>query len=68
MDGNMSSRLEKIPDELKLLFMLMASNILSILFYKAVGMEVPNNLINTTFNAIDRYNKSFERIFRLMYE
>ena len=66
--GNMSNKLEKIPNELKLLFMLMVGNILSILFYKSVNMEVPNNLINTTFNSIDRYQKSFERVFRLMYE
>ena len=68
MDGSMSNKLEKIPNELIMLFMLMVANVLSILFYKSVGVEVPNNLINSTFSVIDRFRKSYDRMFTLMFE
>ena len=64
----MSSKLTSIPNELKFLFMLMVGNVLSILFYKAVGMEVPSKSVEVTFSTIDRYQKSFDRIFKLMFE
>ena len=64
----MSSKLEKIPNELIMLFMLMVANILSVMFYKSVSMEVPSNLVNVTFSTIDRFRKSYDRMFTLMFE
>lgn len=64
----MSNKLEKIPNELIMLFMLMVANVLSVLFYKSVGMEVPSNLVNVTFSTLDRFRKSYDRMFTLMFE
>lgn len=68
MDGNMSSKLEKIPNELVMMFMLMVGNILSFLFYKSINMNVTQKFVDETFSSIDKFNNFYDRIFKLMYE
>ena len=66
--GSMSSKLEKIPNELVMMFMLMVGNILSFLFYKSINMNVPQKFVDETFSSIDKFNNFYDRVFKLMYE